>query len=267
MCIYSRAGHSIHKVTRRLQQQKKGKMSASSYCPGDVIVTSCSVNVSVNLDMSRGISIVAITSSLLSCLGSVLVVYVYARWPAVRSGSRAIITYLAIADFLTGFGYIMGSSNYLHYTSYGYESGTTRADRDLCYNLFTPVCKIQSFITTTSSLMSFFWTLILGIYLYMTVVKSRIHLAQQLVPLYHVVAWGLPTVLVFIMLASGVLGYAPVASANWCFIGQIDDTATRIVLIFVGGKFLEVTTYVVVLVLYVDIKYRIRKDVRLALFI
>ena len=244
-------------------------MSASPYCPGDVNLTSCSVNVSVNLDISRDISIVAITSSLLSCLGSVLVVYVYARWPEVRSGSRAIITYLAIADFLTGFGYIMGSTNYLYYTSHytGNGTATSAADRDLCYNLFTPVCKIQSFITTTSSLMSFFWTLILGIYLYLTVVKSRIHLAQQLVPLYHVVAWGLPTVLVFIMLASGVLGYAPVASANWCFITHIVDTSTRIVLIFVGGKFLEVTTYVVVLVLYVDIKCHIRKDVRLALFI
>ena len=240
----------------------------SAYCPGDVISNSCFANVTASAygAVSRDISIVAITSSLLSCLGSVLIVYVYARWPEVRSGSRAIITYLAIADFLTGFGYIMGSFNYLYYTSHdtGNGTATSAADRDLCYNLFTPICKIQSFITTASSSTSFFWTLILGIYLYMTVAKGRVHLAQQLLPLYHVVAWGLPTVMAFIMLATGILGYGPVASANWCFIRKIDDTATRIVLIFVGGKFLEVTTYVVVVLLYVCIRCHmahIRKDV------
>ena len=163
------------------------------HCPGDVS-NSCFVNVNESSygAVTRGISIVAITSSLLSCLGSVLIVYVYARWPEVRSGSRAIITYLAIADLLTGFGYIMGSSNYLYYMYASNYTGNGTADRDLCNNLFTPVCKIQSFITTTSSSMSFFWTLILGIYFHMTVVKSRIDLAQQLLPLYHVVAWGLP---------------------------------------------------------------------------
>eukprot|EP00731_Ephydatia_muelleri_P038695 Em0865g1a len=72
-----------------------------------------------------GDSVVAIFSSLLSCNGQRPHVYVYLRWPAVRSGSRAIITYLAIADFVTGFGYIMGSSNYLQYTSYGNVTAMT----------------------------------------------------------------------------------------------------------------------------------------------
>ncbi|KAL5491495.1 hypothetical protein EMCRGX_G016792 [Ephydatia muelleri] len=212
---------------------------------------------------ARAISVVAIFSSLLSCMGSVLIVYVYLRWPAVRSGSRAIITYLAIADFVTGFGYIMGSSNYLQYTSYGNVTAMPESTKvELCNNLFTPVCKIQSFLTTSSSMMSFLWTLILAIYLHMTVVKNRVRLVQQLVPLYHVIAWGLPTVVIFVMLATDVLGYAPVASANWCFIGVIRDTTLRIAMIMVGGKFLEIITYVVALVLFVStsIRLRIQKD-------
>eukprot|EP00731_Ephydatia_muelleri_P038242 Em0689g2a len=133
---------------------------------------------------------------------------------------------------------------------------------ELCNNLFTPVCKIQSFLTTSSSMMSFLWTLILAIYLHTTVVENGIRLAQQLVPLYHVVAWGLPTVVIFVMLATDVLGYAPVASANWCFIGVIGDNTVRIAMIMVGGKFLEITTYVVALVLFVStsIRLRIQKD-------
>ncbi|KAL5491498.1 hypothetical protein EMCRGX_G016797 [Ephydatia muelleri] len=227
------------------------------------IPDSCSYVSDRGGSTARAISVVAIFSSLLSCMGSVLIVYVYLRWPAVRSGSRAIITYLAIADFVTGFGYIMGSSNYLQYTSYGNVTAMPESTKDeLCYNLFTPVCKIQSFLTTSSSMMSFLWTLILAIYLHTTVVKNRIRLAQQLVPLYHVVAWGLPTVVIFVMLATDVLGYAPVASANWCFIGVIGDNTVRIAMIMVGGKFLEIITYVVALVLFVStsIRLRIQKD-------
>eukprot|EP00731_Ephydatia_muelleri_P014840 Em0008g560a len=235
------------------------------YCPGDNISgnDSCSYVSDRGGSTARAISVVAIFSSLLSCMGSVLIVYVYLRWPAIRSGSRAIITYLAIADFVTGFGYIMGSSNYLQYTSYGNVTAMPASTKvELCNNLFTPVCKIQSFLTTSSSMMSFLWTLILAIYLHMTVVKNRVRLVQQLVPLYHVIAWGLPTVVIFVMLATDVLGYAPVASANWCFIGVIRDTTVRIAMIMVGGKFLEIITYVVALVLFVStsIRLRIQKD-------
>eukprot|EP00731_Ephydatia_muelleri_P014836 Em0008g556a len=154
------------------------------YCPGDNISgnDSCSYVSDRGGSTARAISVVAIFSSLLSCMGSVLIVYVYLRWPAIRSGSRAIITYLAIADFVTGFGYIMGSSNYLQYTSYGNVTAMPASTKvELCNNLFTPVCKIQSFLTTSSSMMSFLWTLILAIYLHMTVVKNRVRLVQQLV--------------------------------------------------------------------------------------
>ncbi|KAL5491476.1 hypothetical protein EMCRGX_G016771 [Ephydatia muelleri] len=236
---------------------------SKSHCPGDNTSDFCSYVSDRGESTARAISVVAIFSSLLSCMGSVLIVYVYLRWPAVRSGSRAIITYLAIADFVTGFGYIMGSSNYLQYTSYGDVTAMPASTKvELCDNLFTPVCKIQSFLTTSSSMMSFLWTLILAIYLHTTVVKNRIRLAQQLVPLYHVIAWGLPTILIFVMLATDVLGYSPVASANWCFIGVNGDNTLRIAMIMVGGKFLEIITYVVALVLFVStsIRLRIQKD-------
>eukprot|EP00731_Ephydatia_muelleri_P014846 Em0008g566a len=242
------------------------------YCPGDNISgnDSCSYVSDRGGSTARAISVVAIFSSLLSCMGSVLIIYVYLRWPAIRSGSRAIITYLAIADFVTGFGYIMGSSNYLQYTSYGNVTAMPASTKvELCNNLFTPVCKIQSFLTTSSSMMSFLWTLILAIYLHTTVVKNRVRLVQQLVPLYHVIAWGLPTVVIFVMLATDVLGYAPVASANWCFIGVIRDTTLRIAMIMVGGKFLEIITYVVALVLFVStsIRLRIQKDLAPSAFL
>eukprot|EP00731_Ephydatia_muelleri_P014851 Em0008g571a len=236
---------------------------SKSHCPGDNTSDFCSYVSDRGESTARAISVVAIFSSLLSCMGSVLIVYVYLRWPAVRSGSRAIITYLAIADFVTGFGYIMGSSNYLQYTSYVDVTAMPASTKvELCDNLFTPVCKIQSFLTTSSSMMSFLWTLILAIYLHTTVVKNRIRLAQQLVPLYHVIAWGLPTILIFVMLATDVLGYSPVASANWCFIGVNGDNTLRIAMIMVGGKFLEIITYVVALVLFVStsIRLRIQKD-------
>ena len=223
-------------------------------CP--VYWDECGGNLT-SLTLGRGPAIVSIVSSALSCIGSLLIVYIYARWRDLRTGSRSIITFLAIADFFTAFGYVVGSSNYLVHL----KNDTDPASNECPF--FTDICQLQSYVTTWSSLSSFFWTFALAFYLYITIVRNRIYLANRLIPLFHVVAWALPITVCLPLLVTGYLGFAPFAASTWCFIyDQHSLTPGKIILILVAGKFWEILTYVAVVILYVAIKYHIWKEVR-----
>lgn len=215
----------------------------------------CDGNYSYPIGANPLLAIPAVLSSTLSCVSTVIIVFTYCRWKDIRSGSRAIITFLSIADFITAFGYIMGSLNYgINYSDSHSES---------C-RLFTGFCKVQSFITTSSSLSSFFWTSSLAIYLYLSVVHNRVSFAQKLFPFFHVVNWGLPILICLPLLATGRLGYSYFAVSTWCFVGPLGKTfrGEDVFLVMIAGKFWEILTYVVVVVLYILIKRHINVEAK-----
>lgn len=178
------------------------------------------------------------------------------RWKDIRSGSRAIITYLSIADFFTAFGYIFGSLNYY----FNFEK-TSCSD-------FLIVCEIQSFITSTSSLSSFFWTCSLAIYLYVSLVHNKVALIQKFFPAFHVINWGLPLLITFPVLATGHLGLSYSAVSTWCFIEGIPNATKAEMgietsLVLVAGKLWEIMTYIIVIVFCLLIKRHIAVQVSL----
>ena len=172
------------------------------------------------------------------------------RWKDIRTGSRSVITFLAIADFFTAFGYIMGSINYL-----------VAFDKKDC-GTFKDVCAIQSYITTWSSLSSFYWTVTLGFYLYLTLVHTRIFLANRLMPVFHVFNWGFPILICLPLLCKEQLGYSPFAASTWCYIHESQDSGAKLGLILVAGKLWEILAYVLVILLYAVIKWHIRRQVK-----
>ena len=169
-------------------------------------------NSSTSIAVGAGPAVVSIVSSTLSCIGSLLIVYTYLRWKDFRTGSRSVITFLAIADFFTAFGYVLGSTNYI--VRWFADSGDEPSECPV----FTMICTIQSFVTTWSTMSSFFWTSFLAFYLYLTLVKSRLILATRLIPWFHCVAWGLPIAICLPLLIKGHLGFAPYTASTWCFI-------------------------------------------------
>ena len=213
-------------------------------CPGRNL--SCSGDY-VIFDIGRIPTYFSIASCSLSVLGSGLIMLAYLCLREIRKGAQKVITLLAIADFFTAFGYLIGAGNFLiHYRE---------TDHDAC-KLFEVICEIQSFITTWPSLCSFAWTSFLALYLYLIVVQNKHALAIRLLPWQNIVAWGIPLVIVLPILIVGRLGYAPYAASNWCYIEDNDykqdlmNSITTISLIFVAGKFWEILSYFIVLVLY-----------------
>ena len=207
---------------------------------------------SVSFDIGRIPSYIAIASSSLSCLGSILIVLAFLLFKDLRTGAQKIITLLAIADFISAFGYIIGSGNFLvHFNE---------LDSRKC-KVFEIICEVQASVTSWSSLCSFCWTLILAFYFYMVIVYDRRQLAVKCLPLHNIVAWGAPLLVIIPLLAFGKLGYAPYAASNWCFVKHSQDEGLQskkdnvlsIVVILVAGKFWEILTYISVIAVYAHI--------------
>ena len=202
-----------------------------------------------------------------SCIGSTLIVLTFALWKDTRTCLRRIVTCLAIADFFTAAGYLLGNANYVRYSN-----GVARDEVGACY-LFDTVCQIQAFVTSWSSLSSFVWTGILAVYLYRALVKGDAQSPNEYFTVYHLLSWGSPLLVMLPLLCTGNLGYSPFAAAGWCFIAT-DYSAVKtsagavlsgktVVLILVGGKAVEMSTYVLVIGLYSKIQWSIRKKVDL----
>ncbi len=206
-----------------------------------------------SFDIGRAPSYVSLASSSLSCMGSILIVLTYFLLKDMRSGAQAIITLLAIADFFTAFGYIMGGVNFL------VNFKDKNVDNNDCPT-FTSICEIQSFITTWSTMSSYCWNCILAFYFFLVVGYSNHKLANRLIPLYNIVAWIGPLFIVFPLLVLNKLGYSPYVASNWCYIKDMDYTTSiskkidTIVYILIAGKLWEIICYVFILVLYIWIK-------------
>ena len=192
---------------------------------------------------------VSIVSSTLSCFGAASIIFTYLLFKELRTTTRSVITFLAIADLITALGYVVGGINYLLYS---YKKNYHSKECDT----FQTVCAIQSYITTWSQLSSFLWNCFLAFFLYLMIVYGKHKLANRLINLFHFVAWLVPIAIALPLLVQGYLGFSPYAASNWCFIRdkqyhnreRIQKTELSITLL--AGKIPEISSYVFMIFFY-----------------
>ena len=233
-----------------------------SACPRDFNCSYYKKDEDATVSFSIGTvpSYASLVSSSLSCLGSVLIVLAFLSLPEIRTGAQKLITLLSIADFFTAAGYFVAGINFLRH--YNPEDGQENSD---CGS-FETVCEIQSFITTTSSLSSFLWTMILAGYFHAVIVNRQTLFTKKSFALFNFIAWGVPIIITIPLLITGYLGYSPLATSNWCYIkdSQYYKPKSKVLVIalfMVAGKFWEILSYIIVTALYISIAvsiYRVR---------
>ena len=210
---------------------------------------------------------VTMISSLCSIFGSSLIIVTFIIWPDLRTTARAILVFLAIADFLTAAGYLFASILFLNsYYTHSFVS--------------PPLCTFQSFITTTFPISSFLWTANLAIYLFVSITLQKVKLARRLMLFFHITAWGIPLLLCIPGAATRTLGDPNISSllpeqgsVAWCWVSfdnryenitvsEARDRLTNLhVLELVFGKFWEISVFFLAIVICIVVKISLRKRV------
>ena len=257
-----------------------------SGCPTSYDCSSNSGAGLVSFDVGRAPTYCSIVSCSLSVLGSLLIFLAYFILKDIRNTAQKIITLLAVADLFTASGYLLAGWNFLTHFE--------ETDSYKCRNVFQPVCAIQSYITTWSSLCSFSWTCALALHFYLILSPSKKHLPPKILVYENIVAWVVPIIIVLPLLCADKLGFTQYASSNWCFIKDADIYSTTnrhtttsaslsakggsnstaisgdptgmgwktVTLMFVAGKFWEILSYIFVVVMYGLTRHKFRKQVR-----
>jgi len=184
------------------------------------------------------------TSCCFSVVGSFIIILSYVLWKDVRSPLRRLLVFLSISDFLTATGNLIGVAGVV-----GEQSNSN-----------SMVCTLQSFISTCSSICSFLWTMSIAIYLYL-VISKRHTLALKLIPLFHMVCWGIPLMVISFSMAFGAIGWDYYSGiVGWCWVSDIrliswptfdDYNSTVVFWKIIAGKGIELFTYIFTPLVYI----------------
>ena len=183
-------------------------------------------------------------SGSLSLLGTSLIIVTYFLWKDFRSTSRTILVYISFADFCIAGGTLVA-------VWHGSAGGNK-------------LCIAQSFVTTTASLWSFFWTTFLAAYMYTTVVKKQRKKAQIMFKVFHALGWGIPLVIVGTALGLNKLGNDhDYFTSGWCWIQFKLHLSDKHLWMLITGKGWEIASYILCSAFYLMLKLHIRNEVRI----
>ncbi len=228
-------------------------MESLKQCPEDFV---CSPP-EVSLKVGPVPSYISIVSSLLSCSGSILIIFIYAMFKNLRkSVAQTIITHLAVADFFNAGGIIIGGLNYLLFNN------SNKSDND-CIR-FGTLCVIQSYITQWTSATAFIWTTILALnFVVMYMCSSRHYLLNKSIPFLAIFAWLFPLTFLLPLLVLGRLGYSRYGASNWCYVqsgdysgSQLKNSDVTIAFIFANWIWELLSIFIVVTLFAVMLVYR-----------
>ncbi|KAH9504191.1 hypothetical protein Btru_065269 [Bulinus truncatus] len=133
------------------------------------------------------------TVSVLSCLGSLIIIVLYATYKDLRTTSRLLLVCLSVADIFIGISTILQTETYYENT-YFPDQKTYR-------------CQTASSLLVFSQICAALWTVAVSFYLFMCVSCRCVTVANRIVFLFHVFCWGMPVLVAVSAEISGVYGY------------------------------------------------------------
>eukprot|EP00744_Colponema_vietnamica_P017789 GILI01025038.1.p1 GENE.GILI01025038.1~~GILI01025038.1.p1 ORF type:complete len:290 (+),score=57.27 GILI01025038.1:123-992(+) len=143
------------------------------------------------------IQAVTLTGASLSMLGSGMIVISYFAFHRLRTFPFKLICLLSISDFISSLAYFFS---------------LRPEDSTLCY--------VGSSLTQFFNVATFFWTSIIAFNIYQALVKVRSNdEVKKLEIFYHIVGWGVPLILLIVVIATDALGY----SGLWCWISNANQ--------------------------------------------
>lgn len=179
----------------------------------------------------------------LSAFGSIAIIVTYFLWRDLQTTARRILVYISIGDFFTVYPTLV-----IFWTKEYNKNGIS--------------CKVQSFVTSTAVMWSFFWTSSLAIYLYIAVVKKNHGVAEKLMVVFHMINWCVPALLLGAAWYEDHLGYTENKSTvDWCWIKvHSGDHRAETIWMLVCGKLWEIISYFINGALYFSVTRNIKRE-------
>lgn len=185
-----------------------------------------------------------VLSCVLSILGSAIIIITFFNLPEIQNFARKLLLSLTVADLFTAVGNLIGSVRYIVLL--------TRTDG--CYRIHETdsVCIFQSFLTTFSSMASFFWTAIIAVHFYLLIQSEVPGMRTGLMLFgYQVLCWGVPGIITITASALRVLGSDnSVGTGSWCWIRSEVNNGAQVVWMIISGKGWEMLCYILTAGLY-----------------
>ena len=122
------------------------------------------------------------TSCCLSIIGGAVIFATFVALPEIRNFTRKLVICLTVADLITASAYLMSVIRYANI----HKENVDLSEENI-------VCQVQSFFTTYSSLVSFFLTSLIAVYIFDTVVNrsDRLGTTKWLV-VFNIMSWVIP---------------------------------------------------------------------------
>ena len=188
--------------------------------------------------------ILSTTAASLSIVGTLITISTFVMWPDLRTNSRRMIVFISIGDLFVAISNVLGLYN------------TSSTDT---------MCELQATLNIAAVLPSFFWTVYLSFYLYLTICKKICtDLEARVMYLFHVTAWGIPLLIAATAYAAKAVGDSnDLVSSGWCWIKYRKTTEWWMMVLWmcIAGKGWEILAYIAITVFYVLVKLQIRKEV------
>lgn len=211
----------------------------------NVTESSCKIIVA---DYTLALTVLSCT---LSIFGTIIIVVTYISLTEIRNFTRKLLLALTVADFFTACGNLIGSIRYIY----------VKLQENGCKNIQVSdtVCVVQSFITTYSSMASFFWTTVIAVHIYLQIARRSSGMRTRcVVAAYHILSWGVPGVIIIAAATSGALGSDnSVGTGSWCWIKSDLEDKVQVIWMVVTGKGWEILCYFITAGLYILSKIEI----------
>lgn len=187
--------------------------------------------------------ILSTTAASLSILGSLTIIITFCLWPDVRTKSRLMIVFISVCDLLVASFNIIG----------------------IFLNKEPRTCKIQATVNIAAILSSFFWTVYLSLYFYLTICKKITERTEKITMwLFHVTAWGIPVVIAAVGFGVQAVGNThDMVSSGWCWIKYESGKAwwRTVLWMSIAGKGWEILAYIAISVFYILVTLKIKHEV------
>ncbi|KXJ24358.1 G-protein coupled receptor 157 [Exaiptasia diaphana] len=178
----------------------------------------------------------------LSIFGTIMIFITFALWKDMRTTSRKILVFISIGDLFTAMVNVSGVS-----------MSSTTGILDMTF------CKIQSFVNIAAILSSFFWTVYLSIFLYLSLCGLRREREKKVMFVFHVTAWGIPLIVALSAASVGNAFGQTSISDGWCWISRNLSSNLLLFWMFFAGKGWEILSYLAITIFYIKAKIVLKR--------